>query len=319
MRWKRRGRSENLEDRRHEGGGRGGGFRFPFPMGGRTPRGGQVSAGRRPRMSLGTLLILAVLFFLFRGSLFGGGGGGQLPIPMPQGGTGIEVPFPKLPGGTGGAGGAPGPVSAGSPAEEEMVDFVSFLLDDLQETWHRLLPDYRDAKLVLFRDSVGSGCGPAAAQMGPFYCPADEKVYIDLSFYGDLRDRFGAPGDFAQAYVLAHEIGHHVQKVIGVEPKVRRAQQANPARKNELSVRMELMADCLAGVWGASAGERSLLEPGDIREGMDAAAAIGDDRLQKMQGGRVQPEGFTHGSSAQRVEWLQRGIESGDPNRCDTF
>ncbi len=307
MRWTRRGRSRNLEDRRHER-PRGGGLRFPFPMG--RPGGGRVSAGRRPRMSLGTILVLLVLFFVFRGSLFGGGAGGGAPqLPLPQG-TGIELPIPRP---------APGPVSAGSPAEEEMVDFVSFVLDDLQETWHRLLPGYRDAKLVLFRDSVRSGCGFAAAQMGPFYCPADEKVYIDLGFYGDLRSRFGAPGDFAQAYVLAHEIGHHVQKVTGIEPQVRRAQQANPARKNELSVRMELMADCLAGVWGASAGERDLLEPGDIEEGLGAAAAIGDDRLQEMQGGRVQPEAFTHGSSAQRVEWLQRGLRSGDPAACDAF
>ncbi len=315
MRWRRRGRSRNLEDRRHERprGGGGGGLRFPFPMG-RAPGGGRVSAGRRPRMSLGTILVLLVLFFVFRGSLFGGGAGGGapgLPIPLPQG-SGVEMPLPQ-------STPAPGPVSAGSPAEEEMVDFVSFVLDDLQEIWHQLLPGYRDAKLVLFRDSVRSGCGFAAAQMGPFYCPADEKVYIDLSFYRDLRSRFGAPGDFAQAYVLAHEIGHHIQKVTGVEPQVRRAQQANPARKNELSVRMELMADCLAGVWGASAGERDLLEPGDIEEGLGAAAAIGDDRLQEMQGGRVQPEAFTHGSSAQRVEWLQRGLRSGDPAACDAF
>ncbi len=323
MRWKRRGRSRNLEDRRDERPG--GGLRFPFPMGGGRRGGprvrlpGGVRVGRRPRLSLGTLLLLLLFFFLFRGSLFGGGTTAQAPFPKGSGGGGIELPFPSpsLPGGPSRPG-APGPVGAG-PSDEEEVEFVSFVLDDLQETWHRLLPGYRDAKLVLFRDSVRSGCGFAAAQMGPFYCPADEKVYIDLSFYRDLRERFGAPGDFAQAYVLAHEIGHHVQKVTGVEPQVRRAQQDDPSRRNELSVRMELMADCLAGVWGASAGERDLLEPGDIEEGLGAAAAIGDDRLQKMQGGRVQPESFTHGSSAQRVEWLQRGLRSGDPSVCDTL
>lgn len=313
MRWTRRGRSENLEDRRAESGGRG---RFPFPMG--FPRGGGgARATGRPRFSLGTLLLLAVLFFVFKGNFLGGGSGGggiQLPeLPSPQGGSGINVPFPQSP---------PGEVGAGVPGragEEEMVDFISFVLDDLQETWHKQLPEYRDAKLVLFRDGVRSGCGFGQSAMGPFYCPADEKVYVDLSFYEDLRRRFGAPGDFAQAYVLAHEIGHHVQKVTGIEPQVRRAQKQNPRGANQLSVRMELQADCLAGVWGHSAGQRGILEAGDIQEGLGAAAAIGDDNIQKMTRGRVQPEGFTHGSSEQRVEWLRRGLESGSAENCDTF
>ena len=155
--------------------------------------------------------------------------------------------------------------------------------------------------------------------MGPFYCPADEKVYVDLSFYDDLRSRFGAPGDFAQAYVLAHEIGHHIQRLSGLERDVREQQRANPSLANELSVRMELQADCLAGVWGHQAGRRDVLEPGDIEEGLRAAAAIGDDRIQKMSGRGVHPESWTHGSSAQRQEWLHRGLESGDPNLCNAF
>jgi predicted metalloprotease len=155
--------------------------------------------------------------------------------------------------------------------------------------------------------------------MGPFYCPADGKVYVDLSFYEELRRRFGAPGDFAQAYVLAHEIGHHVQRITGIEPEVRQLQQANPRQAKALSVRMELQADCLAGVWGHSTAQRDLLEHGDVEEGLNAAAAIGDDRIQRMSAGRVQPDAFTHGSSEQRVSWFRRGLDSGDPEDCDTF
>jgi predicted metalloprotease len=155
--------------------------------------------------------------------------------------------------------------------------------------------------------------------MGPFYCPADQKVYIDLAFYEELRRRFGAPGDFAQAYVLAHEIGHHVQKVLGIEPKVRAAQQRQTGQANELSVRMELQADCFAGIWAHSTAQRDLLERGDVEEGLGAAAAVGDDRIQSMSGRGVNPEGFTHGSSEQRVAWFRRGFESGDPDVCDTF
>jgi predicted metalloprotease len=181
------------------------------------------------------------------------------------------------------------------------------------------MPGYRDARLVLFRDATESGCGLGQAQMGPFYCPSDEKVYVDLGFYEELRARFGAPGDFAQAYVLAHEIGHHVQKLSGIEAEVRSAQRESPGRANALSVRMELQADCLAGVWGHSAAARGKLETGDVEEGLGAAAAIGDDRIQRMGGGRVSPEAWTHGSSEQRVEWFRRGLEQGDPDACDAF
>jgi len=212
-----------------------------------------------------------------------------------------------------------GPVQS-TPDEDRQVQFVSFVLDDAQSNWRQLLPGrYRDAKLVLFRDQVETACGYGQAASGPFYCPEDEKVYIDLSFYDELRRRFGAPGEFAQAYVLAHEIGHHVQKLTGIEPQVRRAMQSRPDLQNELSVRLELQADCLAGVWGHSTAQRQILEQGDVESGLNAAAAIGDDRIQRMSGQWVQPESFTHGSSAQRVQWFKRGLQSGDMKDCDTF
>ena len=210
-------------------------------------------------------------------------------------------------------------VPTGVPPNDEAGQFATFVLNDNQALWSKLLgSDYRPAKLVLFTDATESGCGFAQSATGPFYCPADEKVYIDLSFYDELHRRFGAPGDFAQAYVLAHEVGHHVQNVLGIEREMRRAQQANPRAANELSVRMELQADCFAGVWGHAA-ERDILDPGDVEEGLAAAAAIGDDRLQKQAGQRVSPESFTHGSSQQRVTWLRRGLEQGTVEACDTF
>ncbi len=172
---------------------------------------------------------------------------------------------------------------------------------------------------MLFRDAVQSACGFAESATGPFYCPADEKVYIDLGFYQQLQEQFGAPGDFAQAYVLAHEIGHHVQNLVGTERQVREARTQRPDVANDLSVRLELQADCYAGVWGHSAAQRDKLDPGDTEEGLGAAAAVGDDRLQRMGGGRVVPESFTHGSSEQRQQWFQRGFQSGQPDDCDTF
>ena len=212
-----------------------------------------------------------------------------------------------------------GPVQS-SPEEDRRVQFVSFVLDDAQNTWRQILGGrYQDAKLVLFRDQVESACGFGQAASGPFYCPGDQKVYIDLSFYDELQRRFGAPGEFAQAYVLAHELGHHVQNLTGIEPQVRRAMQARPDMQNDLSVRLELQADCLAGVWGHSTAQRQILETGDVESALNAAAAIGDDRIQRMSGGSVQPETFTHGSSAQRVEWFKRGLQSGDMKDCDTF
>jgi uncharacterized protein len=212
------------------------------------------------------------------------------------------------------------PPAETTPEEERLASFVSFVLDDAQAVWKQQLgASYRPAKLVLFRDAVQSACGFAESATGPFYCPADEKVYIDLGFYQELQQRFGAPGDFAQAYVLAHEIGHHVQNLLGTEAEVRRARSTRADLANELSVRLELQADCYAGVWGHSTAQRQVLEQGDVEEGLGAAAAVGDDRLQRMGGGRVVPETFTHGSSEQRQQWFQRGMQSGRPDDCDTF
>ncbi|NJM95012.1 MAG: flagellar biosynthesis protein FlgM [Acaryochloridaceae cyanobacterium CSU_5_19] len=210
-------------------------------------------------------------------------------------------------------------------AENQLAEFVSLVLADTEDTWQDLFKreglTYKEPKLVLFTGQIDSACGLGQAAMGPFYCPGDQKVYIDLSFYDDLKQRYQAPGDFAQAYVIAHEVGHHVQNLLGVAEKVHRLQrQASEAEGNALSVRMELQADCYAGVWGYHAKqERNLIEPGDFEEGLRAAAAIGDDRLQEMSRGHVQPESWTHGSSEQRMTWLKRGLESGDPSVCNTF
>jgi predicted metalloprotease len=217
------------------------------------------------------------------------------------------------------------PTGPQSAAEDEMGRFVSFISTDVQDVWTKVLgPRYQRTRVVLFTDVVQSACGMAESATGPFYCPSDNLVYIDLGFYADLRERFGAPGDFAQAYVLAHEFGHHVQTLLGTEQRMRQMQQSNPRQANELSVRLELQADCYAGIWGHTASQRSpqeegSLEPGDVEEGLGAAAAIGDDRMQRMAGRRVSPENFTHGSSAQRVEWFRRGMEAGRPEACDTF
>jgi predicted metalloprotease len=212
---------------------------------------------------------------------------------------------------------------ADSAAEEPEVRFVGHVLDDAQSTWAQVLPKYgaryHDAKLVLFRDMTDTGCGTGQAAMGPFYCPLDEKVYIDLGFYDELRTKFGAKGDFAEAYVIAHELGHHVQHLLGTDAKVREAQQSNPGSANQLSVKLELQADCYAGVWGKSAQQRGVLDPGDVEEGLNAAAAVGDDRILARAGRGVNTESFTHGSAAQRTTWFRKGFDSGDPRACDTF
>jgi hypothetical protein len=212
-----------------------------------------------------------------------------------------------------------------SPQETTLREMTAVVLADTEETWNAILPQYGvqyvEPTLVLFDGLVQSGCGTAESAMGPFYCPLDQKVYIDMSFYNDLSQRFGAPGDFAQAYVIAHEVGHHVQNLVGTAEKVHAAQQrASKAQANELSVRMELQADCYAGVWAHHAARsRQLLEAGDVEEGLNAASAIGDDRLQRMSQGRVVPDAFTHGSSEQRVRWFRVGLESGSLEACDTF
>jgi predicted metalloprotease len=247
-------------------------------------------------MSLGGILLMVVLSFVFKDNLFDGGGGA--PAPVSERSTG----------------------SADRDAgDDRQVQFVSFVLDDAQNTWQQKLEGYRRAKLVLFRDYTQSGCGSAQSATGPFYCPSDEKVYLDLNFFEELGRRFGAPGEFAQAYVIAHEIGHHVQNVLGIAQEVRQLQRSDPSERNPLSVRMELQADCFAGIWGHSTKERSIVDQADIAAGLRAAAAIGDDRLQRMGKGHVSPESFTHGSSEQRMTWLKRGLDSGDVRACNTF
>jgi predicted metalloprotease len=212
-------------------------------------------------------------------------------------------------------------VPTGAPANDPAAEFVSVVLGDTEETWSRLFASagkqYREPVLVLFEDQVRSACGSASAASGPFYCPGDQKVYLDLSFFRELDRRFGAPGDFAQAYVVAHEVGHHVQTLLGINRQVQEAQQSSRgAAANAMSVKLELQADCFAGVWGHHASKKNLLDPGDVDEGLKAAAAIGDDRL---TGGRVSPESFTHGTSEQRAHWLRQGLSTGDINGCDTF
>jgi predicted metalloprotease len=268
------------------------------------------------------------------------GGGGFGMVPLGIGGfilvailsavTGVNF-FSLL--GSGGATSGPsatvgtsGRVSA-SPEEEREVDMVDAVAKDAQSTWAELLGDrYEPTKVVLFRDQIQSACGFAQAATGPFYCPGDRKVYLDLGFYDELARRFGAPGDFAQAYVLAHEIGHHVQNLMGTDARMRQLQRGNPSQANALSVDLELQADCYAGVWGHAAARQGRaaqgeveLDPGDTEEGLRAAAAIGDDRLQRLATGRVMPEKFTHGTSEQRVSWFRRGLDSGDPRACNTF
>lgn len=220
---------------------------------------------------------------------------------------------------------AGGTTTARPPEENRLADFVSVVLADTEDTWHDLFrrggTTYREPKLVLFTDAVESACGFAESAVGPFYCPRDQNVYIDLSFFREMKDRFHAPGDFAQAYVIAHEIGHHVQNLLGISEKVQNARaRASQVEGNRLSVRLELQADCLSGVWAYHANRaRNIIEEGDVEEALGAASAIGDDRLQKQSRGFVVPDAFTHGTSEQRVRWFRRGLESGDINRCNTF
>jgi uncharacterized protein len=283
MRWTPGGSSDDVEDRRDDSGGGG------FQPGG-------------IHLGLGGIVILFILSLIFKRDFLSLVSNGSVGTSA----TTVSQPDP-----------------ARDQQEKPLVDFVTFVLDDAQNTWSQILPQqgvpYRHAKLVLYRDAYGSACGLAQSATGPFYCPEDEKVYIDLGFYDELKQRFGAPGEFAEAYVLAHELGHHVQKLLGIEGKVRAAQQQNPQEANQLSVRLELQADCFAGVWGHSTQQRNLLDPGDVDAGLKAAAAVGDDRLQRMSQGTVNPETFTHGTSAQRTEWFQRGFQDGTIAACNTF
>jgi predicted metalloprotease len=287
MRWNDQGGGlgPDIEDRRGEGGG--GGFNF---------------GGGGMRLGCGGIILLGVLSLIFKQNFFAllGGAGGA-----PQ--ASVESR----------------PVAPPSAREDERARFVNFVVNDVQKTWDRVFPslgrNYTHATLVLYRDGTRSGCGFAQAQMGPFYCPTDRKVYLDMGFFDELGQRFGAPGDFAQAYVIAHEFGHHVQTLLGIEGGVRRAMEQNPSQEKALSVRLELQADCLAGVWGHGTAERNILENGDVEKGLAAAAAVGDDRLQRAAGQRVNPESWTHGSAAQRTEWFTRGLREGTVGACDTF
>jgi predicted metalloprotease len=270
-------------------------------MRGRSGGGGMIPLG------IGGIIVVALLSMVTGVDLFSILGGGGSPQPTAVGTSGS------------------GKVT-GSPTEEKLVDMVDAVARDVQETWSRLSSQYQPTKVTLFRDSIQSACGYAGAVSGPFYCPGDRNVYLDLSFFDELSRRFGASGDFAQAYVLAHEFGHHVQSLSGTEGQVREQQRADPRSGNALSVRLELQADCYAGVWGHDAAKpgraaqgKVELDPGDLEEALRAASAIGDDRLQKLGTGRVMPEKFTHGSSEQRMTWFKRGFDNGDPRQCDTF
>lgn len=293
MQWTRGRRSQNIEDRRGIGApgglGRGGGIRV-----GRAAGGGGI----------GILIIAVIMLFLgVDPSILMSGGGGQLaPVDEPRQSRPI-----------------------GSAREEELKEFVSVVLADTEDTWtpifRRLGQSYQEPKLVLFTDAVQSACGFASAATGPFYCPADRKVYLDLGFFDELERRFGAPGDFAQAYVVAHEVGHHVQNILGILPQVHQyRQRADEISANRASVMLELQADCFAGVWAHHADRaRRILDAGDVEEGLNAAAQIGDDRMQRRAGGWISPESFTHGSSEQRVRWFETGMQTGRLDACDTF
>jgi len=285
VRWKRVQGQGDVQDRRGQGGMMGGGG-LPIPM-------GKAGGG------LGAILLVVIATLLFGGNVIGGGSDSGLSPggfdPGPAAGSGAQ---------------------AGDP-EDTVFEFTKFVAKDTQDTWTKLFASsdkqYPRAPVVIFSTATQSGCGTASSQTGPFYCPADNKVYLDLSFFNELSRRFGAPGDFAAAYVIAHEVGHHVQSVLGIEPEVRRKQRDDPDNANLYLVRLELQADCFAGVWARSTYDRGLLESGDLEEGIGAAAAVGDDRL-----GARSREQWTHGSSALREQWFKTGFDSGDPGDCDT-
>jgi predicted metalloprotease len=284
--------------------------------------------------------------FGFPGRMGTGGGGFGLPIPVGGGGLGIGLLLVialvfgacQLLGGSGSVIPDPGSIDVGLPGQaqppadsslaptdlhDKLGKFVDAVGDDIQLTWQDVFrrsgDRYRFADIVLYTGQTQTGCGLGSASTGPFYCPSDQHVYLDGSFFRELQQRFGAPGDFAEAYVIAHELGHHVQKLLGIEDQVQQAGADHPDEANQLSVRLELQADCLAGVWASSANARGILEPGDLEEGMRAAAAVGDDTLQKEATGRVDRESFTHGTSEQRTTWLRTGYQAGNPDACDTF
>jgi uncharacterized protein len=291
-----RRRSGGVIDRRGQGmtlgsGYSGGGSGFPIPIGG----------------GLGVVGIIIVLLLIF-------------VVPKILGGSGLD------PGGATAPFGQNGPVQAGGSAvdpTDPMGQFVDAVTDDVQTTWanefQRSDTTYEDTSVVMFTGATNTGCGQADSATGPFYCPADRLVYLDTGFFKELESRFGAPGDFAEAYVIAHEIGHHVQTLLGIDDQVQQMVQADPSRSSDLSIRTELQADCFAGVWGRAAQGAGILEAGDLEEGIRAAAAVGDDRIQKAATGHINKETWTHGSSEQRVQWFRTGFQVGNPDACDTF
>jgi predicted metalloprotease len=261
---------------------------------------GARGAGGRVAIPGGLGLVGVIVFVAFQ--LLSGGSGFAVPSAFDDGA--------QAPGG--------GAIPAGQDPEKDLRDFSEYVFDSAQGTWSRTFGGgYRDAKLYLYRSSVSTGCGSASSAVGPFYCPGDERVYLDLSFYGDMQRQLGASGDFAWAYVIAHEVGHHVQHLRGTDGEVRRLQREDPDQANRLSVRLELQADCYAGVWAHTVFDQ--LDPGDVEEAITASEAVGDDRIQRRSRGDVDPDSFTHGSSAQRAEWFRRGQASGEPADCDTF
>lgn len=308
MRWQGRRQSDNVEDQRGEGGGgfpggigRGGGFRLPGGSGIRTARGGGFT---------GIIILAAIFLFLkfctnidpMQILVDSGGGGGQLVPGQSQSTSG----------------------DTSVKSNDEMTQFVSTVLAETEDVWNGIFQaegqTYPAPKMVLFNGQVRSACGFASAASGPFYCPGDKKLYIDLSFYDELDKKFGASGDFAQAYVLAHEVGHHIQNLIGVLPKFNAMRQnMGEAEANAMSVRVELQADCFAGIWGHFTKQKGILEQGDLEEALNAAQQIGDDNLQRKMQGYVVPESFNHGTSAQRATWFKRGFDSGKLESCDTF
>ena len=329
VQWRGRRQSDNVEDRRGEEGsgggqfpfpgGQGGGRGMPFPMPGGRKGGGIGIVGLLIMLGIALLLGINPLDILT-------GGGGQFPMPKVDT-QGKELPKFDLPNwpGTRQADTQPDTTQPQIKPTDDLANFVKVVLADNEDVWKGLFQAsgrrYEEPTLVMFNGMTKTDCGPGMAAMGPFYCPLDRKIYIDLNFYQQMRTQFGAGGDFAQAYVIAHEIGHHVQTLLGIAEKVQEyKQQVGEADANAIQVRMELQADCYAGVW-ANLADRSkgILEQGDVQEGLDAASAIGDDNIQKKTQGHVVPDAFTHGTSEQRVRWFRRGLENGNPSGCDTF
>lgn len=291
MRWKRGQQSDDVVDRRGSPG--------------RVPGGVKVGGGG----------LIVVLLTLFLSNLGDGSGGGADIGAILEELTRAQAQAPTD--------AAPAPVDPASDPDAALYDFMEFVVDDAQAVWTDIFAQsqqtYDRTKLVVFSGATGSGCGGASAAVGPHYCPLDQLMYVDLDFFKQLSSQFGAPGDFAQAYVIAHEVGHHIQNLTSIMDQVREAQRSNPGQANDFSIRLELQADCLAGVWGYTTRERGILEPGDLREGLGAAEAVGDDRIQEQATGTVNPESWTHGSAEQRIKWFRVGYDSGNPNLCNTF